>query len=389
MPNTSSPKVPQALLFTSWYVGLGGGETDLIALAEAIDRTRYTPHLLLPYDGQLGERWRALDLPVHIIPFRGASTYFIPALWARFPVVSKIRQLLRDENIVAVHSDYHTLPLVLPASKALNIPLMWTCWGWWFAPKFWQKSFFKHIDHIVARSQSIKDGFLGEPPFMPPEAIPLVYSGIDTEKFRPDISADDIRAEANIPADAPLVALIARFQDVKGHDVFQDMVGHVVQAVPNAHFIVAGESIHQVGSENAYKERIMARHQTDSILQKHVHYLGFRDDAERVMNVADVVVCPSDFESWGRVNVEAMACATPVVSTNQGGPSETIRHGETGFLVPPRQPEALAQYVIRLLQNTDERRTMGERGRAWVQEHYSAEATAQAYMNVFEDFTGR
>lgn len=373
---------PGAILFTSWYVGLGGGETDLIALADALDRDRYTPHLILPYEGQLSEAWHERGLPVHITPFRGASTYFIPAIWARFPVVRRIKSLLAEHDIRAIHSDYHTLPYTVPASRTLGIPLIWTCWGWWFKPKPWQKGFFRRLDAIVARSRAIRDGFLGEPPFMNPAHIPLIYSGVDTMRFRPGLNVDDVRLEANVPADAPLIGLIARFQDVKGHDVFQDMALAVLREIPEAHFIVAGESIHQVGREDAYKARIMARHEAHPQLRERVHYLGFRQDAERLMNAVDVIVCPSDFESWGRVNVEAMACATPVVSTNRGGPSETIQHGETGFLVEPRDAGSLAHHVAYLLRHPEEGRIMGERGRAWVQSHCSAESTARAYEQL-------
>src|SRR5690606_41798526 len=123
---------PIPLLFVSSYVGLGGGETDLLTLAQHLDSTRYELHLLLPYEGQLSERWRALGGTVHISPWRGATVYFIPALWAQFPITRRIEQLMRAHNIQAVHSDYHTLPMVLPAAPRVGIPLLWTWWGWWF-----------------------------------------------------------------------------------------------------------------------------------------------------------------------------------------------------------------------------------------------------------------
>ena len=83
------------ILFASWYTGLGGGETDLLTLARSLDAKRFELHLLLPKDGQLAERWRAVGLPVHILPFRGASTYFVPGIWGRFPVVNRFAELLK------------------------------------------------------------------------------------------------------------------------------------------------------------------------------------------------------------------------------------------------------------------------------------------------------
>jgi glycosyltransferase involved in cell wall biosynthesis len=99
-----------------------------------------------------------------------------------------------------------------------------------------------------------------------------------------------------------------------------------------------------------------------------------------VMAAADVVVCSSDFESYGMVNVEAMASGKSVVSTRRGGPSETVVDGETGFLVEPRDPAALATNVIRLLQDPALRARMGAAGRARVEEHFSADVTAARFQ---------
>ncbi len=162
------------------------------------------------------------------------------------------------------------------------------------------------------------------------------------------------------------MALIARFQDVKGHDVFQAMARRVAQAIPQARFIVAGENVHGSPADDAYKARILAAHQADPLLRERLVYLGFRPDAERVMAAADVVVCSSQFESYGMVNVEAMASGKPVVSTRRGGPSETVADGETGYLVDAGDADALAQHVIALLRDPDLRRRMGAAGRARV-----------------------
>jgi len=139
-----------------------------------------------------------------------------------------------------------------------------------------------------------------------------------------------------------------------------------------------------VASDAEYKRRIIETHQSDPVLREKLQYIGFRDDAERVIAAADVVVCPSDFESYGRVNVEAMATGKPVVSTNRGGPSETVLHGETGFLVEPRDAEGLAKYVIRLLRDPDLSQKMGIAGRKRIEGKFSAQAAAQPYMAAFE-----
>lgn len=372
---------PINLLFITTYVGLGGGETSLLTLVEALVKRapRYRPHLLLPHDGQLAERWHDNGWPVHTTPWRGATTFFVPSLWARFPITAHIANLIHAEDIHAVHSDYHSLPFALPAARIRGVPLVWTCWGWWFRPKPWQRAFFRQPAATFASSWAIKDGFLGTPPFMPPDSVRVLPPGVDTERFMPGLDGSAVRAEAGIAPDAPLVTLIARFQDVKGHDTFQAMARLVAQAIPEARFVVAGENVHGKSADDAYKARILAAHQADPLLRERLVYLGFRPDAERVMAAADVVVCSSDFESYGMVNVEAMASGKPVVSTRRGGPSETVADGETGFLVDPRDAAALADRVITLLRDPALRQRMGAAGRARVERRFSAATMAETF----------
>ena len=371
------------ILFASWYTGLGGGETDLLSLARSLDHDQYEPHLLLPQDGQLGERWRDAGWQTHIIPFRGATTYFIPQIWARFPVVKKFANFIRQQQIDLVHSDYHTLPMIAPAASQADVPLMWTVHGWWFKPKFWQQAFFRGIS-AVARSKAIRDGFLGTPSFMPPDNLPVVYSGIDTNRFTPNLDGIRLRFEMNLRQDVPIVAMVARFQRVKGHHVFQSMAEQVVLQIPHVQFIVAGENAFGVAADQRYRDEILQKAQDNPLLRNRLHYIGFRHDVEQVYASADVVVCASDFESYGKANLEAMSCGKPVVSTRRGGPAETIIDGETGFLVDAGDAGALATYVIKLLQDSQLLQDIGQAGRAHILKHFSADATAKTYTTLFE-----
>jgi glycosyltransferase involved in cell wall biosynthesis len=372
------------LLFVSSYSDLGGGETALLALASHLDPTRFQPHLLVPREGQLAQAWRAQGWPVHIGPWRPATVYFIPAIWARLPITRRIEQIIREHDIRAVHSEYHALPMVIPAAERAGISPLWTCMGWWFHPKLWQRGFFQRSRATFAHSQAIKDGFLGSPPFMPPERIELLYPGVDTERFHPGVDGLKVRFEAGIDQHAPVVALVARFQDVKGHDVFQAMARQIALQIPDARFIVAGENT-QTSADNAYKTRILETIQTDPLLRSRLRYLGFRADVERVMAAADVVVCSSHFEGYGMAIVEAMASGKPVVSTNRGGPSEIVVHGETGFLVPPGNAAGLALHVIDLLHDADLRTRMGAAGRTRAEQLFSAQATADRFMAVVDE----
>jgi len=97
-----------------------------------------------------------------------------------------------------------------------------------------------------------------------------------------------------------------------------------------------------------------------------------------------VIVCPSRFESLGMVHLESMAMARPVVSMNNGGPAETVVDGETGYLVPPEDPDALADRVVALLRDPRLRARMGEAGRARVLAHFTAAGYAAQFSQLVE-----
>jgi glycosyltransferase involved in cell wall biosynthesis len=371
------------LLFVTTYAGMGGGESLQINLLRALDRERFTPHLLTPKPGVFSETASALGVLTHHIPYRGTSTFFLPQLWARFPITRKLRTFLRDQAIQAVISDYHTLPYIVPAAEALNIPVIWIAMGWWFPIHPWQRAFFRQrIRRIIAISGAVKDRLLGDPPVLPPESIEVIIPGVDTDIHHPDIDGEAVRKQIGIGSEVPLVAMIARFQDVKGHEYFLEAARHILTALPEARFAVAGENVFGVSKDETYKQRILQSVQADPLLRERVTYLGFWPDAREVIAAADVMVCSSWFESLSMVALESMAMERPIVSTSVGGPAETVLDGVTGFLVPPRQSAAIAERVVALLRDPALRLKMGQAGRARVIERFSAARYAEALGQI-------
>ena len=375
--------MPRDLLFVNSYRDLGGGETSMLTLAQQLATTGWRPHLLVPGAGQFSAAWQAQGWPVHIAPWRGASVWFVPELWARLPGSRRMERVLRSANFVAVHCEYHSLPLLLPAAERAGVPVLWTCSGWWFRPRPWQRNFFRRPAATFAETRMVRDGFLGQSPFMSPQNIEILNPGVDCERFRPRTDVAQLRAVLEVAPDTPLVVLLARFQNVKGHDIFQAMARRVAQALPEARFLVAGDNPH-TRADLRYRERILKSARADPLLRERLRYLGFRADTERVLAAADVVVCSSWFEGYGSVNLEAMASARPVVSTNRGGPSETVLDGETGFLVPPGDPTALAERVLQLLRNPVLRQRMGAAGREHVLRNFTAAAYAGQFKTTLE-----
>lgn len=372
---------PRHLLFITAYSGFGGGERIQLELMRALDPQRYVPHLAVPQEGQFARAARQDGIAVHLLPFRGVMTLFMPWLWQRFPVVNRLAALLRDARIDAVISDYHALPYAAAAGRKTGVPVVWLLQGWWFPVHPWQRRFFRRdVPQIVATSQANRDLWRAKAG-LPADAIPVAIPGVDTTYFHPGVDGAPVRARLEIGPDVPLVALLARFQRVKGHDIFQDMARLVAAQIPEARFVVAGDNVFAVGKDEQYKQMILERWRSDPVLHERMTYLGHVDDPRPVMAAADVVVCPSRFESMGMAPVETMAMARPIVSMNRGGPAETIRDGETGYLVPPEDPTALAERVIALLRDAALRARMGQAGRA----HVLADLSAGRYAAQMSD----
>lgn len=376
--------------FFSTYTGLGGGETSLLALLGALDRDRLGPVLVCPRDGPLPVAARALGVEVRIVPWRGASAWFHPAVWARLPPVKRIADCLEAVGPASVHTEFHALPFVAPAARRLGLPVVFTCHGSWFRPKPWQRALYRQHDlDIVAVSEAVRAGFVGTPPWIDPATIEVVPLGVDTSVHRPrPDERQALRDTFGLPPAAPVVTLVARFQRVKGHDVFLDMARRLLNQVEDACFAIAGENVFDVAADESFKQEVVNVARSDPRLRDAVRFLGFVQQPERLISASDVVVCSSRFESFGMVPLEAMAAGVPVVSTDVGGPVETIVDGETGFLVAPGRPDLLADRVARLLADPTLRKTMGRAGRARVVDRFEVARYAARMTDILLDAPG-
>lgn len=361
----------RTLLYLSYLGGLGGGESSLLAHLLALDRAEFQPRVICGTEGAFVQALRAREIPVAVIP------YAVPHFRNGVPILSldffpRLAQYLKMHAPQLVHcSDPETAYYAAPLAKLARVPMVWTCWGWWQAERGWKSFFYeKFLTRIVTPTQHLKNCLVQANPRLQ-EKITVLPFGVDTDEFAPRAREEALLAEFHIAPAAPIVTLLARFQAVKGHANFLDAAPMILDAFPHARFLFVGDTAFETNDANETRRAIRERVAADERLRAAVVFCGFRRDVARFLNVSDVVVCPSDFETYGMANLEAMACGIPVVSTNVGGPSETIVDGETGFLVPPREPRALAARVIELFAQPERARALGANGRRRVLENYS------------------
>lgn len=181
------------------------------------------------------------------------------------------------------------------------------------------------------------------------------------------------------------ITTVGNIRRVKGHDVFIRAAAEVVRRSPGVSFSIAGDVL-----EPAYFAELQSLVQ-DLNLSDHFHFIGGAVDLHRHLSEVDIFVLPSRSEGFSNAIVEAMAASLPVIATLVGGNAEAIENGETGLLVPPEDPEALAKAILQLLSDPNEAKRMGMAGRALAFKSFTVESmmnqVTEAYKRLLS--TGR
>lgn len=217
--------------------------------------------------------------------------------------------------------------------------------------------------------------------------IMVVPCGVDLCLFRP-VSQDEARRLLGLPAGRRVVLFVGRIEPLKGIDTLlramallaadgaskqEDLSVIIVGGAP-------GAGAAQVRSELDRLQRLQAELGIDHL----VTFMGAQNQDTLVYyySAADVTVVPSHYESFGMVALEAMACGTPVIASKVGGLAFTVQDGQTGFLVPDRDPELLAAKIRSLLDDDDLRRRLGRQAEQWA-DRFGWPAIADQILGVY------
>lgn len=231
------------------------------------------------------------------------------------------------------------------------------------------------IDHVITISPQVNI-FLERKGLKRPEEITPIYSAPDPERFNPSVEAEGLRQEFGFTPDHLVVIMVGRLAPEKGHTHLIDAAHLLRERFPQARYIFAGTGRSRPDIEARIAEKGLA--QT-------IVLAGFRKDVPRLLAMADIfVLSPIDGESLGTAILEGFLMRLPAVATDVGGVRESVRDGQTGFLVPPADPQALADGIAKLLADGDLRRRFGETGRAMVQREFTPDQIAEKTEKVYQ-----
>ncbi len=247
---------------------------------------------------------------------------------------------------------------------------------------------------ILASSRALVRYYRRAP--ISPAAVMLSYYGFPLERFDPMLDGTAVRREFGIPSTAPVVTMVAhlippirRFDPhygIKGHEVLIRAAREVAARLPEVRFLVVGGE--PESKTNGVYEIHLKQLTRSCGVERHIIFTGRRSDIPAILAAGDVAVVPSLSENVGGA-VEPLLMERPVVASAVGGLPDVVRDGETGYLVPPRDPWALADALLHILTlPAAARQTMGRKGRALVRELFDIERVALAEEQLMNRLRG-
>jgi len=355
---------------------VGGSLTGMLQLIQGLDRSRYTPALVLYEEKPVVQSLAAQGVHVRIFSkrrlprdhslqdravYRRAKGYpgvtfllwnvraTLTFLFETLPAALRLSRIFREEapDLIHVCNGFRGNLDAIVAARMCGIPCVVHCKGFdkhTYIERFFASGVAAAICMTMAIEQHCRDQGVRPPEYN------VVYDGLDLDSFRPTRDRDDVREELGIESDAPVVGVVGNIQAWKGQKILLESMVELRRTHPNAIALIVGGA-HRSGRAYADELRqFVASHG----IERNVIFTGARDDVGDVMNAMDVVVHTSvRGEPFGRVIIEGMCVGRPVVATRAGGVPEFVADGRNGLLVPAGDPAALTAVLRRLFDDAD------------------------------------
>lgn len=334
-----------------------GAERQMAALCTRIDRAQFEPFVCcLTRGGPLESALADARVPVSILHKRGKRD---------ISVIFRLRRIFAQFNPHILHTWLPTantigriaacgchLPAVIASERAADI---------WKGPfrRWLDRRLEPRTTRIICNSSAVRAFLVNRIGLHAPK-ITVIPNGLDLDEF--DAAAE--RPCATLPerSPGPLLGTVGRLEPQKGITHLITAMTLLSQSVPDAQLWLIGD-----GPERA----ALGKQAADAGLENRIHFLGLRNDVPAILKHLDIFVLPSLWEGLPNAALEAMAAGRAVVATSVHGTPEAVSENETGLLVPPADPVALADAIARLIADRNLCSRMGAAGRNRVAEHFN------------------
>ncbi len=372
---------PKRILFFNTEAELYGGERCLLEVVQRMS-PGWAPRFVLPGPGRfertLRERGYAVD-EFAIPPGVGRSEL------RRLPVALRLARLIRRRRADLVHLNLHfAWPIVSPACLLARVPLVIHVRNMLAGhPGRLDRRLFQRAAAVICISEAVRQRVVDLELVRPgrPPRIELIPDGKVLAQYRGG-DGGRIRRELGIPPDSPLVGIVARLEPMKGQDLFLQMAGIVAQRVPEARFLVVGDTMGREQTDYLRQLEDLAR---QPALAGRVSFLGFRDDVTDVLAALDCFVHPSRRGAFVSVLIEAMAAGVPVVASDVDGIPECVGREGAAELVGILDAPGFAEATCRVLADADRAASMRMLGRERAQRLFDIGPLARRTEEVFAE----
>lgn len=381
--------MPRRILYIHNSADIYGASRSLVRLLGVLDRARFEPLVLLPADGPLADQLRALPVRVVIFPSLSVidravfKSWKLPFFILNIPFSAlRLWRVLKREKIDLVHTNTGVVLSPGLAAWLAGVPHVWHIRDWFqeFAGfwKFYEKFMRAFSTRIIAVSGPIAGQFSDQ------AKVRVINNGFDLAEFAlsdPGVGTA-FRGKYDL-GDGPVVGCVGRIKlQRKGQEVFLKAAGLLKARGVSAKWLVVGAPFPGNESHLETLHGIVREHG----LVDDVVFTGELKDTRPAYAAMDVFVLPSaQPEPFGGVVMEAMGSGLPVIATKIGGSIEQVADGETGYLVPPNDPVALADKLELLLRDEALRKSFGEAGRRRMAERFTLNGMVEKIVGVYEE----
>ncbi|MBP7216044.1 MAG: glycosyltransferase family 4 protein [Candidatus Omnitrophica bacterium] len=357
------------ILYLTNHLNIGGITSYVYTLSRGMQERGHSV-FIASSGGELCSLFQEAGITLFIAPIKTKSE-LSPKLLAS---MLKLYKPIKKNKIELIHAHSRTTQVLAHyLSSMCGIPYLSTCHGF-FKKRFSRRKFPCWGKHVIAISSAVKDHLVHD--FcVSPKNITVVHNGIDAAGL-------SLRTESEIKAikeklglrQGPVIGIIARLSDVKGHQFLIQAMKTVIAQFPTASLLIVGEG--KMKTELAMLVERLG-------LKENVVFLSQVLNTQETLSVMDVFVMPSLQEGLGLALMEAMGCGLPVVGSAVGGIVSLIQHNVNGLLVKPADAQGLAEAILALLTNPLKAQALGVQANAFIKEHFSREAMVYETERVY------
>jgi glycosyltransferase involved in cell wall biosynthesis len=321
-----------------------------------------------------GALFQRMSEGLDLVPLSTRGEVDIGAAWRLSRVLKQLRpDVLHAHDPSAVAMAATALAITSPrprpalvASRRIEFPIARNSFSTWK---------YSQVDCFLAISRAVRDRLTTDR--IPASKIEIVHEGVDVERVVA-LPSGSLHATLFLPTHSPIVGTIGALVAQKDHHTLVEAAAIVVKQVSDARFVVLGEGELRPQLEKQIKHLH---------LERHVFLAGFRADVLELLKDVDVFALSSTHEGMCTSLLDAMAAEKPAVATSVGGVPEVVDDTKTGFLVPPREPRALATRIVQLLKDQELRRRMGRAGLERARRLFTVERMVQETAAAYDRLT--